>query len=69
VLLHAIRDGVNLLTWSQDSFGFADSFDEDAGRYKGCAAARWSIWPTRIRRTGGEAGCGQQADGGRASAR
>jgi predicted AAA+ superfamily ATPase len=35
VLLHAISDGVNLLTWSQDSFGFADAFDEVAGRYKG----------------------------------
>jgi predicted AAA+ superfamily ATPase len=35
VLLQAISDGVNLLTWSQDSFGFADSFDEAAGRYKG----------------------------------
>jgi predicted AAA+ superfamily ATPase len=35
VLLHAISDGVNLLTWSQDSFGFADAFDESAGRYKG----------------------------------
>jgi hypothetical protein len=35
VLLDAIRDGVNLLTWSQDSFGFADSHDEAVGRYKG----------------------------------
>ena len=35
VLLHAISDGTNLLTWAQDSFGFADSFDEAAGRYKG----------------------------------
>ncbi|MDS4022483.1 MAG: Swt1 family HEPN domain-containing protein [Candidatus Competibacter sp.] len=35
VLLHAISDGVNLLTWSQDSFAFADSFDEGAGRYQG----------------------------------
>jgi hypothetical protein len=35
VLLNAIIDGVNLLTWSQDSFGFADSFDEVAGRYQG----------------------------------
>ena len=35
VLLHAISDGVNLLTWSQDSFGFADAFDESAGRYQG----------------------------------
>jgi hypothetical protein len=34
-LLHAIGDGLNLLTWSQDSFAFADSFDEAAGRYKG----------------------------------
>ena len=35
VLLDAIRDGVNLLTWTQDSFGIADSYDEAAGRYKG----------------------------------
>lgn len=35
VLLNAISDGVNLLTWSQDGFGFADSYDEVAGRYKG----------------------------------
>jgi hypothetical protein len=35
VLLHAISDGVSLLTWAQDSFGYADSFDEGAGRYKG----------------------------------
>lgn len=35
VLLGAVRDGVNLLTWEQDSFAFADSYDESAGRYKG----------------------------------
>ncbi|MCB0066837.1 MAG: ATP-binding protein, partial [Caldilineaceae bacterium] len=35
VLLQAISDGVSLLTWAQESFGFADSFDEEAGRYKG----------------------------------
>jgi predicted AAA+ superfamily ATPase len=35
VLLHAISDGAGLLTWSQESFGFADSYDEAAGRYKG----------------------------------
>jgi predicted AAA+ superfamily ATPase len=34
VLLHAIRDGVALLTWSQDSFAFADSYDEGMGRYR-----------------------------------
>lgn len=40
VLLHAISDGVNLLTWSQDSFAFADSFDESAGRYQGLRGGR-----------------------------
>ena len=35
VLLRAISDGLTLLSWSQDSFGFADSFDDAAGRYKG----------------------------------
>jgi hypothetical protein len=35
VLLGAVRDGVSLLTWEQDTFAFADSFDEAAGRYRG----------------------------------
>jgi len=35
VLLGAIRDGFGLLTWGQDSFAYADSFDESAGRYRG----------------------------------
>jgi hypothetical protein len=35
VLLGAIRDGFGLLTWEQDSFAYADSFDEGAGRYRG----------------------------------
>ncbi len=35
VLLDSISDGVNLLTWSQDSFGYADSFDETESRYQG----------------------------------
>ena len=35
VLLHAIGDGLNLLTWAQDSFGFADAFDATSGRYQG----------------------------------
>ncbi|MGH7391734.1 MAG: Swt1 family HEPN domain-containing protein [Candidatus Rokuibacteriota bacterium] len=35
VLLGAVRDGVSLLTWDQDSFAFADSIDEAAGRYRG----------------------------------
>jgi len=35
VLLEAIRDGLGLLTWAKDSFAYADSFDEAAGRYRG----------------------------------
>lgn len=35
VLMGAICDGMALLTWLQDSFAFADSFDESAGRYRG----------------------------------
>jgi hypothetical protein len=35
VLLEAVRSGVALLTWEQDGFGFADSYDEAAGRYRG----------------------------------
>jgi hypothetical protein len=35
VLLAAIREGLRLLSWSQDSFACADSFDDDAGRYRG----------------------------------
>jgi predicted AAA+ superfamily ATPase len=35
VLIGAVRDGLTLLTWQQESFAFADSFDEEAGRYRG----------------------------------
>lgn len=35
VLLGAIRDGLGLLTWAQDSFAYADSYDGEAGRYLG----------------------------------
>jgi hypothetical protein len=35
VLLGAVRDGVSLLTWEQDTFAFADTFDDTAGRYRG----------------------------------
>ncbi len=35
VLLNAISDGVSLLTWRQDSFAFAESYDDGAGRFKG----------------------------------
>jgi hypothetical protein len=35
VLLNAVRDGLGLLTWEQESFAYADSFDEASGRYRG----------------------------------
>jgi hypothetical protein len=35
VLLGALSAGLNLLTWVQDSFGLADSYDEAASRYRG----------------------------------
>jgi predicted AAA+ superfamily ATPase len=35
VLLDAIKEGVGLLTWVNDSFAYADSFDEASNRYRG----------------------------------
>lgn len=35
VLLNAIRSGLSLLTWEQDSFVYAENFDESANRYQG----------------------------------
>jgi len=35
VLLGAVREGLGLLTWEKDSFAYADSYDEGAGRYRG----------------------------------
>jgi hypothetical protein len=38
VLLQSISDGLALLTWSKDSFAYAESFDEGTGRYRGLRA-------------------------------
>ena len=35
VLLGAVRDGFALLTWQQDAFAYAESYDETAQRYRG----------------------------------
>jgi predicted AAA+ superfamily ATPase len=35
VLLDSVRSGLGLLTWVQDSFAYAEGFDEAAGRYLG----------------------------------
>ncbi len=40
VLLSAIQDGLSLLLWPQESFAYADSFDEAARRYVGLRAGR-----------------------------
>ena len=35
VLAEAVRDGLGLLLWNHESFAYADSYDEEAGRYRG----------------------------------
>src|SRR5208283_1633773 len=40
VLVDAIQDGVNKITWRQDTFGYADSYDSVAKRYRGLVVAR-----------------------------
>ena len=42
VLLGAVRDGFGLLTWEQDSFAYAESYDEGAKRYRACVAGKMS---------------------------
>ncbi len=45
VIMRAISDGVALMTWEQDSFGFAESFDESAGRYRGLRCGQYVPLP------------------------
>lgn len=40
VLVGAVADGVALLTWEQDGFAYANSYDERAGRYRGLRAGQ-----------------------------
>jgi hypothetical protein len=40
VLRRAIEDGLGLLTWSSESFAYADSYDEGTGRYRGLREQR-----------------------------
>ena len=35
VLLDAINDGLTLLTWEDETFAYADGFDEATGKYRG----------------------------------
>jgi predicted AAA+ superfamily ATPase len=40
VLVQAMRDGLSLLTWQSDTFAYAESFDDAAGRYRGLRAGQ-----------------------------
>ena len=46
VLLDAIQRGVALLTWRQESFAYADAYDETADRYVGLVAGEQIIIAT-----------------------
>ena len=35
VLVEAVKDGLGLLLWNHESFAYADSYDDEAGRYRG----------------------------------
>ncbi len=43
VLTGAIGEGLALITWTQDAFAYADSFDEKEGRYRGLRTGQFSI--------------------------
>ena len=45
VILKAASDGVSLLTWREDTFAFADSYDEKARRYRGLKGGRLVTLP------------------------
>ena len=38
VLLEAARGGISLMTWEQDTFAYAESYDEESERYRGLRA-------------------------------
>ncbi|MGH8435069.1 MAG: ATP-binding protein, partial [Pseudomonas sp.] len=40
VVVRAIQDGFALLTWEQDSYGYAESYDDSQGRYRGLRAGQ-----------------------------
>ena len=40
VLLQAVSNGLSLLTWEQDTFAYAESYDEESTRYRGLRAGQ-----------------------------
>ena len=51
VLTDAIRSGLGLLTWEQDSFAYAESYDETTSRYRGLQMGK-QVWVTDDSPTG-----------------
>jgi hypothetical protein len=41
VLLSSIRDGLSILTWEQETFAYAEGWDEQRGRYRGLRAGNY----------------------------
>lgn len=40
VLIDSITQGIELLSWEHDGFAYADSYDDEAGRYRGLRGGR-----------------------------
>ncbi len=40
VLVEAVRNGLDLITWEQDTFAYAEAYDESAKKYRGLQAGR-----------------------------
>ncbi|MBE0654434.1 MAG: AAA+ family ATPase, partial [Bacteroidales bacterium] len=40
LLKNAIEDGISLISWTQDAFAYADSYDKEKNRYKGLSAGK-----------------------------
>ena len=70
VILDAIQDGVSRLTWSQDTFAYADYFDATGDRYRGTRSGSPPDRPVERKQRGGEARscCGPDRKGLRTGA-
>ena len=55
VLVQAIRDGLALLTWQTDTFAYAESYDDGAGRYRGLRGGQVMSLSADSRGTAGQA--------------
>ena len=46
ILVQTVRDGIAMLTWQKDTFGYAESYDEVASRYRGLVCGRGATIPS-----------------------